>query len=47
VPLGAWARYEDGEIVMDGFVVTDKLVRGHARGTDSNAVGLQLADRLS
>jgi len=49
VPLGAWARFEEGELVLDGFLSTadgDRYMIDRARGTDPAAVGTVLAERL-
>lgn len=47
VPLGAWARFEDGVIVCEGFLSSgdgSEHIRATARGTDPLAVGEALAD---
>lgn len=49
VPLGAWARFEDGELLCDGFVSTpdgDRHIVDSARGSDPTAVGTELAERM-
>lgn len=46
VPLGAWARHEDGTIVMDAFLVRDGVSRGQARGTDPIDIAATLAAAL-
>jgi hydroxymethylbilane synthase len=49
VPLGAWARFEGEEIVCEGFVAPadgSSFLRATARGTDPQAVGTDLADRM-
>lgn len=46
VPLGAWARYEDGELVCDVFVAAadgSSYVRESLRGSDPGSVGAELA----
>ena len=49
VPLGAWARFEDGELVCVGFVSTaggERHMVDTARGRDPVAVGTALAERM-
>ena len=46
VPLGAWARFENDELVCEGFIAADdgsECVRESTRGLDSQAVGEELA----
>lgn len=49
VPLGAYARWENGRIVVDGFVATpdgERFLRATQEGTDPEAVGVGLAEDL-
>ena len=49
VPLGAWARHEDDEIVCEGFVASEdgsRFVRDSARGEDPDEVARELARRV-
>jgi hydroxymethylbilane synthase len=49
VPLGAWARIEEGEIVCDGFLSSSdgsRSIRDAARGSEPAAVGEDLAQRF-
>ena len=50
VPLGVWARYEDGEIVCDGFVASlndsARYLRDRASGSVPADVGAELAQRM-
>lgn len=44
LPLGTWARVEDGEVVLDAAIATGAgVVRAHARGRDA----LLVAERVS
>lgn len=44
LPLGTWARVEDGEVVLDAAIATSAgVVRAHARGRDA----LMVAERVS
>ena len=46
VPLGAWARIEDGEIICEGFLSSSdgrRSIRDAARGREPQAVGEDLA----
>jgi hydroxymethylbilane synthase len=48
-PLGAWARYENDQLVCDGFLSTPDGVRymiDRVHGTDPTAVGTELAERM-
>lgn len=46
VPLGAWARHEDGVLVMDAFLFRTGIRRGRAAGTDPIVVASELAATL-
>jgi hydroxymethylbilane synthase len=49
VPLGAWARLDEGDIECEGFVASadgSEFVRDSARGTDPEQVGRELARRV-
>lgn len=52
VPLGAWARLEDGELVCEGFIASGdtqglpRFVRDSARGARPADVGAELARRM-
>jgi hydroxymethylbilane synthase len=49
VPLGAWARYEGAEMVLDAFVASadgGRFFGDSARGTDPESLGAELARRL-
>jgi hydroxymethylbilane synthase len=49
VPLGGWARFEDDEIVCEGFLASAdgaRFVRESARGREPDAVGSDLARRV-
>jgi hydroxymethylbilane synthase len=46
--LGAWARVERGEVVLDAaFASAGGIVRAHARGSDPQAVARECADAMS
>lgn len=48
-PLGAWARFEDGVLVCDGFLSTpsgERYMIDRARGSDPATVGTELAQRM-
>ncbi|MBI2983182.1 MAG: hydroxymethylbilane synthase [Chloroflexi bacterium] len=44
VPLGAWARIEDGLVVLDASLASGAIVRAHARGAEPLAVARECAD---
>jgi hydroxymethylbilane synthase len=47
IPMGAWARVEDGVIVMDAVLVVDgRVVRASARGSEPDAVAATAAEGL-
>lgn len=50
VPLGVWARYENAEIVCDGFVASmsdpTRYLRDRVRGSAPADVGADLAQRM-
>jgi hydroxymethylbilane synthase len=47
IPLGAWARPEDGTLVLDAAVATGGLIaRARERGTDPEDIGRRAAARL-
>jgi hydroxymethylbilane synthase len=49
VPLGAWARYEGGALVLEAFVSTpagDRYMIDRVRGGDPSTAGAALAERM-
>ena len=46
IALGAFARVEDGQIVLDAVLVEGSLVRARERGLDPVALGTRAAARL-
>jgi hydroxymethylbilane synthase len=49
VPLGAWARFENDELVCDGFLSTPdgrRYITDTARGRDAASVGAELAEKM-
>ncbi len=47
IPLGTWARYEDGTLVLDAALPTEGgMLRAHARGDDPRRIARECADAL-
>lgn len=47
IPLGTWARADDGELLLDAAVAGDAgIVRARERGTDPEELGRRVAARL-